>query len=333
MSLLAQTTWWLPPDFSEHGWQIDRLINWLHYFMGVLFVGWGIFLAYCMTRFTWKRVAAAHYTPVKAKASKVIEVAVIIFEVILLVVFSMPVLAKYKNEPPKPTDNPFEVHVVAQQFAWNIHYPGPDGVFGKRDIKLVKDATNPIGLDRDGDPNAKDDIVSNNQMPLPAGRHIVVKVTSKDVIHSFNVPMLRVKQDAVPGIEVPVWFKIKEGTSSDAIREQMARTVIVPAAGESTAAFEMWCRNNITFDEVKGADGKVVLKKGGEPGKDHLEALRAAGIKELRVGPRDPVEIHCTQLCGLTHYKMRGQVIIQSQADFDTWYAETAKGTGDFIED
>jgi hypothetical protein len=90
------------------------------------------------------------------------------------------------------------IEVTAEQFAWNVHYPGPDGVFGKTDLSLLDVETNPLGLDRK-DPAAKDDITTLNQLYLPANKPVIVKLRSKDVIHSFNLPEFRVKQDAVPG--------------------------------------------------------------------------------------------------------------------------------------
>ena len=96
------------------------------------------------------------------------------------------------------------VRVVGEQFAWNIHYPGPDGKFGRTDIKLIS-ADNPLGLDRT-DPNAKDDITTINQLNLPVDRPVLVHLSSKDVIHSFGLYEMRVKQDAIPGMDIPVWF-------------------------------------------------------------------------------------------------------------------------------
>ncbi len=96
------------------------------------------------------------------------------------------------------------VRVTGEQFAWNVHYPGNDGRFGRRDIKLVG-ADNPIGLDRT-DPDAKDDITTTNQLNFPVDRPILVHLSSKDVIHSFGLVEMRVKQDAIPGMDIPVWF-------------------------------------------------------------------------------------------------------------------------------
>ena len=81
---------------------------------------------------------------------------------------------------------------MAEQFAWNIHYPGDDGKLGPTDSSLIT-KENPIGLDRSEEAGAgADDIVTLNQMHVPVNRDVLVHLTSKDVIHSFNLPMLRV---------------------------------------------------------------------------------------------------------------------------------------------
>jgi cytochrome c oxidase subunit 2 len=104
-----------------------------------------------------------------------------------------------------PANEALVVQVTAEQFAWNIHYPGPDRVFGRTDIKLLDLQSNPLGLDR-SDPAAKDDVTTLNQLYLPANQPIIVRLRSKDVIHSFGVPEFRVKQDAIPGLTIPIWF-------------------------------------------------------------------------------------------------------------------------------
>ena len=85
-----------------------------------------------------------------------------------------------------------------------MHYAGPDGKFGRTDVKLVS-ADNPLGIDRT-DPNAVDDISAPNQLHVPVGRPVLVHLSSKDVIHSFGLYEMRVKQDAIPGMQIPVWF-------------------------------------------------------------------------------------------------------------------------------
>jgi cytochrome c oxidase subunit 2 len=96
-----------------------------------------------------------------------------------------------------------EIQVLAKQFAWNFRYSGADGKFGRTDIRLVNDGSgNPFGLD-DEDPASKDDIVSTT-LRVPAGRTVKLVLISSDVIHSFFVRELRIKQDLVPGMRIPL---------------------------------------------------------------------------------------------------------------------------------
>ena len=79
-----------------------------------------------------------------------------------------------------------------------------DRVFGRTALTLVS-SDNPLGLDRD-DPAAKDDITTVNELHLPIDRPVIVYLSSKDVVHSFGLPQMRIKQDAIPGLVQPVWF-------------------------------------------------------------------------------------------------------------------------------
>jgi cytochrome c oxidase subunit 2 len=132
-----------------------------------------------------------------------VELLVVVAEAILLVVYAIPAWATRVRDFP-PENEAVVVRVVGEQFAWNVVYPGRDGRFGRTDINRVA-SDNPVGLDR-SDPDAKDDIVTINQLTLPVDRPILVHLTSKDVIHSFGLYEMRVKQDAVPGLDIPVWF-------------------------------------------------------------------------------------------------------------------------------
>jgi cytochrome c oxidase subunit II len=194
----------LPPLASTHGGQIDGMIGWTHVFMLALFVGWGGFFLYCLIRFRRSRHPVANYTGVKSHASNYLEVAVAVVEAVLLVGFAIPLWAARVDQRP-PDNEALVVQVTGEQFAWNIHYAGTDGKFGRTDIKLIDLQSNPLGLDR-SDPDAKDDVTTLNQLYLPVNKPIVVKLRSKDVIHSFGVPEFRVKQDAIPGLTIPLWF-------------------------------------------------------------------------------------------------------------------------------
>jgi cytochrome c oxidase subunit 2 len=199
-------TEWLgmPVLATTHGGQIDNLIGWIHVFMFVLFVGWGGFFLYALVRFRKSRNPVADYRGVTSHNSTYLEVGVAVVEAVLLVGFAIPLWAARVDGLPAESEA-LVVHVTGEQFAWNIHYPGPDRVFGRTDIKLIDLTSNPLGLDRD-DPAAKDDVTTVNQFYMPVNRPIIVRLRSKDVIHSFGVPEFRVKQDAVPGLTIPIWF-------------------------------------------------------------------------------------------------------------------------------
>jgi cytochrome c oxidase subunit 2 len=193
----------LPVQASAHAGEIDHMISLVHWMMLLMFVGWGLFFIYVLFRFRKGANPRADYTGAKGKLSKGTEIAIVIAEVVLLVGYAIPAWARRVQEFPSENEATV-VRVVAEQFAWNIHYPGGDGRFGRTDIARVS-SDNPIGLDRT-DPNAKDDITTINQLTLPVDRPVLVHLSSKDVIHSFGLFEMRVKQDAVPGLDIPVWF-------------------------------------------------------------------------------------------------------------------------------
>ena len=195
---------WLPPIASEHGARIDGSLVWVHWLMAVLFVGWILFFGYCLWRFRRSRNPVADHAGVQSHASSWLEGGVAVAEAVLLIGLAVPLWADRVNEFPAEKDA-VVVRVVAEQFAWNVHYPGPDGLFGRRDNTKIDLQSNPLGLDR-ADEAAKDDVTTVNQLHLPVGKPVIVHLSSKDVIHSFNVPEFRIKQDAVPGIDIPVWW-------------------------------------------------------------------------------------------------------------------------------
>jgi len=193
----------LPVAASSHAGDIDQMIVLVHWLMLVMFVGWGGYFVFVLAKFRKASNPKASYTGAKGKFAKSTEIAVAIIEIILLVGYAIPAWATRVQKFPAEKDA-VVVRVVGEQFAWNIHYPGPDGKFGRTDIKLVS-ADNPLGLDKN-DPAAKDDITEINQLNLPVDRPVLVHLSSKDVIHSFGLYEMRVKQDAIPGMDIPVWF-------------------------------------------------------------------------------------------------------------------------------
>ncbi len=194
---------YFPTDASAHGAELDSMTMLVHWLMLVLFVGWGVYFIYVLFRFRAGRNPEADHVGVTGHYSTWSEVGVAVVEAVLLVGFAIPAWAAWVSPHPDDAD-PLVVRVIGEQFAWNVHYPGPDGDFGGTDVHLVSPA-NPIGLDPE-DPVGADDVVAINQLRLPVDRPITVMLSSKDVIHSFALPVMRVKQDAIPGMEVAVRF-------------------------------------------------------------------------------------------------------------------------------
>ena len=216
---------------STQGPAIDQVISLTHWLMLILFVGWGIFFIYTLIRFRASKNTKAEYSGVRNHYSSYLEAGVAVIEVALLIGFAFPIWASRVNDVPIDKEA-VQIRVVGQQFAWNIHYPGPDGVFGNSSVDLVDEAENPIGLDRSDD-FAKDDVVTVNQLHIPVNTPINISLSTKDVIHSFTLTELRVKQDAIPGMEIPVWF---EATMTS---EEFLKTTI--GTGREGKGFEIAC--------------------------------------------------------------------------------------------
>lgn len=193
----------LPAQAAAHAAELDQMNAIVHWLMAVLFVGWGAFFIYTLIRFRQSRNPVANYSGVKSHSSNYVEIAVAVVEAVLLIGFAIPAWAVRVNAFPAEADSTV-VRLMARQFEWHAHYAGPDGRFGRTNLSLVT-PTNAIGLDR-SDPNAMDDVTTVNQLNLPVDKPVVVRLSSQDVIHSFSVTQFRVKQDAVPGFEIPVWF-------------------------------------------------------------------------------------------------------------------------------
>ena len=200
------------PNASEHGYLIDHLLEFCHWFMVLLFVGWSAFFLYTIIRFHRNRSPRANYHGVKSKASAHLEFMVVLVEAVLLLGFAIPLWGKRVSERDFPDSREAQrVRAVGEQFAWNFHYPGRDGVFGGAKIELVS-GNNPLGLDPN-DPAGADDVVSKNDLHIANHKPTVIEISAKDVIHSFAVHHMRITQDAIPGSKIPLWFRpIKAGT-------------------------------------------------------------------------------------------------------------------------
>jgi len=121
-----------PPNASEHGYQIDHILEFSHWFMAALFVGWITYFVFVLIRFRRARNPVADHEGVKSSISNHLEFSVVLIEAVLLLGFAIPLWAKRVNQFPENRDAVI-VNVVGQQFNWTFHLPGPDGKFGRRD--------------------------------------------------------------------------------------------------------------------------------------------------------------------------------------------------------
>ena len=195
----------LPIAASTYAARVDGTLHVLHAAMLLIFVLWAIFFTVCLVKFRQRPSSKATYAPaINSALSFVPDAAVLLFEIWLIFILGLPIWAEIKEQMPLER-NSNVVQLVAEQFAWNFQYAGPDGKFGGRDPKQIS-SSNTLGLDAN-DPAGKDDIVVLNELHVPLGKPTILYMTSKDVIHSFFVPEFRVKQDVVPGMRVPLWFE------------------------------------------------------------------------------------------------------------------------------
>ena len=193
----------LPELASSNGQAVDDLMVYVHWLMLALFVGWSLYFGYTLWRFNVRRNARADHEGSQSKIPKYTEIAVVLAEAVLLLGIALPLWAKNVQQFPKPEDATV-IQIVAQQFAWNARYPGPDGKFGRQEMKLVAE-NNVFGVDP-ADPLGKDDIQVFNEIHVPVNKPVLVYLSSKDVIHSLKLVAMRITQDAIPGLRIPCTF-------------------------------------------------------------------------------------------------------------------------------
>lgn len=182
---------WLPVDISEHGHQIDHLFNFILVLTGLVFIATEVVLFWFLWRFDGK----SNRDPVKfTHGSHNLEVIWTILPaatLLFIAIYQMNAWADVKIRKP---DMPPTVEVTGRQFEWRLRYPGADGVLG-----------------------TKDDIHTVNDLHVPLDEDVLVDLKSMDVLHDLFLPQVRVKQDAVPGMKIPVWFRAKEGGTYDLV--------------------------------------------------------------------------------------------------------------------
>ena len=219
---------WLPKDVSEHGASIDGLFMFILALTGVVFIATEGLLFW----FIWKYDAAKAKGPATyIQGSHTLEVVWTIIPaatLLFLAIYQMNTWADVKMRRPAMAPT---VEVVARQFEWRLRYPGRDGMLGTRD-----------------------DLFLTNDLHLPVDEDVLVQLKSMDVLHSFFLPNLRIKQDAVPGMKIPVWFKAKETGQFDIVCAELCGWGHYKMKGrvtiESRADFDRWLEETYARQEA-----------------------------------------------------------------------------------
>jgi cytochrome c oxidase subunit II len=239
----------LPPLASAQGQHVDNLIIYVHWLMIALFIGWSLFFFYALYRFSRKRNPKADYFGVRNHASNYIEGAVALIEGILLLGLALPLWAKAVDRPPD-RHQATVVDVVGQQFNWNVMYADKNGDFPRQAMDFVSN-TNLFGVDPT-DPHGKDcvQVTGLGEMHVPVDKPVLCYVSSKDVIHSFKVIDMRVTQDAIPGMRIPVWFTpTKKGRYQINCAQLCGNSHYAMSSGilvvEEQQAFEKWLASKV----------------------------------------------------------------------------------------
>jgi cytochrome c oxidase subunit 2 len=197
----ATWKWWLPPNHSSFGGDIDLMFYWIFWITMVTFVGVELAMVYFCFKYKKNPARKAVYTT----GSHTLEVAWTVIPAVILVALGVAsaktwALVKNPADPNYPTKFQTTVKIVAQQFAWNVWYAGIDGEIGTDDdfkeTNILNIPYEPV------DAKGKTTTEEN----------VRVMLTSQDVIHSLFIPVLRVKQDAVPGYVGNLWFDCQRMT-------------------------------------------------------------------------------------------------------------------------
>jgi cytochrome c oxidase subunit 2 len=231
----------LPAPASAHAAAFDGVLKAVHVHALLVLAAWLALFVLILVRFRAGAPRAAA-TPLRGWWPYAAVAAVLVGDVLLLAGSALPVWQARAVAAPSGA---VEIRITAEQFAWNVHYAGVDGRFGPTEASRIS-ASDPLGVDRTH-PDGLDDIVLINVLQVPRGRPVAIHLSARDVIHSFSLPQMRVKQDVVPGLPVTTWFEpVREG---------------------------QW-------------------------------------------------EIVCSQLCGLGHYRMRGQFAVLAPDAWQAWVRE-----------
>ncbi len=218
--LIAAHVWWLPVDISTIGPRIDRQMDETMVATGVLFLSSQLILACVVWKFGDKRDGGKiKYFPGGSGPLIGFAIALVGIEILVLSFGGSKVWAAVYMTPPEP--DALHVDVAAEQFAFYFRYAGPDGRFGVIHPERVRDGNgNYFGLDPANDVAARDDVIVGT-LTVPVDRPILLTMHSKDMIHSFYVPELRMQQDILPGLTIPLHFTATQAGKYEIVCTQL----------------------------------------------------------------------------------------------------------------
>jgi len=182
--------WWLVDAVTTYAPAIDDLFNLIYVMVAIFFVATEGALVWFVFRYSKKDDSKAVFSHGNHKLE--FWWTLIPGGLLLYIAFAqMGTWADIKYRKNLPQSEPI-AHVWASQFDWRIQYPGADGVFG-----------------------TWDDVESPHLFVVPSGEDVVFILHSRDVLHSFFVPEFRLKQDAVPGMAIPIWFNVNKALKEE----------------------------------------------------------------------------------------------------------------------
>ena len=202
---------------SEHGHILDGLFNTTLIITGIVFVLTHIALFWYANKYRWKEGREVKFIPHDNKL-EMWWTGIPAFTMTILVVFGLNAWNKVMADV-KPDEDYMEIEAFAQQFNWTIRFPGTDGKIGTRDYKLTT-GSNQLGMDFT-DPKSWDDVIPGQEIYLPVGKKIRVRIIAKDVLHNFDLPHFRVKMDAVPGL--PTFFVFTPSKTTAEFRQELRK--------------------------------------------------------------------------------------------------------------
>jgi cytochrome c oxidase subunit II len=202
---------------SEHGGAIDSMFNVTLVFTGIVFVICHLVLFWFPYKYRYRKDNKALFIPHDNRL-EIIWTAVPALVMTILVVQGLVTWNRVMADV-NADDDFIEIEATAWQFAWNLRYPGADGKLGVKDFRLIKPGVNELGQDWHDERNHDD--YNADELVLPKGKKIRIRIIARDVLHNFYLPHFRVKMDAVPGI--PTYFVFTPIKTSEEFRQELRK--------------------------------------------------------------------------------------------------------------